>query len=172
MKDYSQGKIYKLQGNGLTYYGSTCEPTLARRRKTKHKSNYKRYLNGTYHYVTSFKCFEKNSCNPTIILVENYPCNNSDELLFARERYYIENKECVNKTIPNRTDAEYYQCNKEKIKALNSQYKKDHEEYYKNYMKTYTQIKIKCECGSTISEAKRCAHFKTKKHQDYLLTLE
>jgi hypothetical protein len=42
---YRNGKIYKIVCNitGLTYYGSTCEPTLARR-LAKHRGCYNRWL--------------------------------------------------------------------------------------------------------------------------------
>ena len=42
MTDYQLGKIYRIVCNttGLTYYGSTCEPTLARR-LSGHVVNYK-----------------------------------------------------------------------------------------------------------------------------------
>ena len=51
--------------------------------------------------------FEKYGINNTdIILVESYPCENKNEL-HSRERYYIENNNCVNKIIPTRTSKEF-----------------------------------------------------------------
>ena len=124
MRNYNQGKIYKIVCNitGLTYYGSTCEPILSRR-LAKHRSNYKDYLNKASHshYTTSYKVLENGNCD--IILMENYPCNSNDELL-SRERYYIENYECVNKIIPSRSHEEYKELNRE---------------WYQNYMKTYNK---------------------------------
>ena len=124
MRDYSKGKIYKIVCNitGLTYYGSTCEPTLSRR-LAKHRSNYKDYLNGASHshYMTSYKVLENGNCD--IILIESYPCNSNDELT-SRERYYIENNECVNKIIPSRSHEEYKELNRE---------------WYQNYMKEYNK---------------------------------
>ncbi|RZJ99361.1 MAG: hypothetical protein EOO43_26640 [Flavobacterium sp.] len=54
MVNYADGKIYKIidNTNGNIYIGSTAEPTLARR-LAKHKSDYKRYLEGKSRYVTS-----------------------------------------------------------------------------------------------------------------------
>ncbi len=55
MPDYKLGKIYKIVCNitGKVYYGSTCEPTLARR-LAKHAGNYKRWSQGKNEsYVTS-----------------------------------------------------------------------------------------------------------------------
>jgi hypothetical protein len=59
-------------------------------------------------------------------LVENYSCNSKKELE-TRERYYIENNECVNKNMPTRTMKEYQEENKEKIKK-----KSGHIEAFKN----------------------------------------
>lgn len=96
---YQRAKIYKLIGNGLTYYGSTCEPTLARRLAT-HKGDYNKYINGKGRYITSFEILSTG--NYDIVLVENYPCNSKDEL-HSRERHWIETNECINKIIPCRT---------------------------------------------------------------------
>jgi hypothetical protein len=128
MPEYNLGKIYKIVCNntGLIYIGSTCEPTLAKR-LAKHKVSYNAWLNGKYGYTTSYEIIK--NCNCSIILIENYPCNNKDELR-SRERYYIENNKCVNLDIPVRSAEEndnryklYYAKNKEKISD-------DHKQYY------------------------------------------
>jgi hypothetical protein len=53
MPDYSQGKIYKIVGNGLTYYGSTCQ-SLSKRFQ-EHKTDYKQYICDEGNYITSFE---------------------------------------------------------------------------------------------------------------------
>ena len=114
---YQRGKIYRLDGNGCTYYGSTTQKISSR--KSKHRSNLKCYeKNGTYHYVSSFKCFE-NNCDPQISLIELYPCNTKKELE-ARERWYVENNECCNKNLPagrsvhGKSKGEWSFCDKKK----------------------------------------------------------
>ena len=99
MVNYQLGKIYKLVCNttGLVYYGSTCEPSLARRLQG-HKENYNQ--GGK---ITSNQIIENN--NYGIFLVENYPCDNKDELTM-RERFYIENNVCINKYVPIRFEEE------------------------------------------------------------------
>jgi hypothetical protein len=123
---YSRGKIYKIvdNTNGNIYVGSTTEPTLARR-LAKHRSNFEQYINGKFHFISSFKVLENN--NFEIILIENYQCNTKDEL-HKRERYYIDCLECVNKVIPGRTRKERDECNKDKLK----QYKKEYNEINKD----------------------------------------
>ena len=95
MIDYQLGKIYKIECNvtGKVYIGSTCEPILARR-LAGHVGNYRCYLNGAYHYVSSFDILQNG--NYDIVLIESYPCNSKDEL-HARERYWTNNIDCINK---------------------------------------------------------------------------
>ena len=121
MTDYSKAKIYRIVCNitGMTYYGSTCEPTLARR-LAKHVGNYKRYKDGKKEsYLSSYEILEGG--NYTIVLVELFPCD-SKMMLHQRERYYIENNVCVNKFIPTRTREEYNVTNRSNISEYNAEY--------------------------------------------------
>jgi hypothetical protein len=134
MPDYSKSKIYKIVCNitGLIYIGSTCQ-TLCQRLQD-HKYNYKKYLNKKYAYTSSFKILENDNYN--IILVEEFPCKNKEQLL-AKERFFIENTECVNMIIPTRTRKEYYQNNKEQIKEQEKEYCLKNKEKIKEYQKEY-----------------------------------
>jgi hypothetical protein len=113
MPNLQQAKIYKIVCNttGLTYYGSTTQQTLSMR-LTKHRNNYKNFLNGKYNYVTSYKIIENN--NYDIFLVESVQCDTKDQL-HARERFWIESNQCVNKNIPARSRKEWYQRKKQII---------------------------------------------------------
>jgi hypothetical protein len=111
MERYGKARIYRLVGGGKTYYGSTCE-TLSRR-LSGHKADYKSFINGKRsHTITSFELLEEPDLN--IVLVEEYPCENKDQLK-ARERWWIDNNECINKQIPTRSKSEWYEANKDKI---------------------------------------------------------
>jgi hypothetical protein len=106
MTNYQLGKIYKIVCNttGLTYYGSTCEPTLARR-LAGHIGSYRKWKNGKkISNISSHQIFEIDDY--VIVLVELFPCDSNMEL-HQRERYHIENNDCVNKVIPTRTREEY-----------------------------------------------------------------
>ena len=140
MVNYQNGKIYKLVCNttGLVYFGSTCEPTLARRLH-QHKNSY--MCVNVKVKCTSTKVLEND--NYGIFLVENYPCNNKDELRM-RERFYIENNECVNKCIPIRfkeekplLDKGHYERNKteriENMKIYYMEHKQEIDEYQTAY---------------------------------------
>jgi hypothetical protein len=113
MPDYQKSKIYKLwsPSKNLIYYGSTTETTS--RRLSKHLTDYNRYNNKTTtRYVNSFKILE---CpDYKIELVEDYPCNNRQQLC-KKEGEYIKANECVNKCVAGRTAEEYCEDNADKI---------------------------------------------------------
>jgi hypothetical protein len=108
MVNYNNAKIYKLVNLdlGLTYYGSTCCGLI--KRLSKHKWG----ARANTRKCTSSLLFEKGIC--TILLVELYPTDDKT-ILHQRERYWIENNECVNKVIPCRSDKEYYMDNRQQI---------------------------------------------------------
>jgi hypothetical protein len=92
--------IYKLKArlnpleNTLVYIGSTKQGF--NKRLSKHKYDYKRYLNGKYHYVSSFELFEKYGVDGVNIeVIEEF--NNYDKIeLLNKEKHYINTIECVN----------------------------------------------------------------------------
>ena len=180
---YARGKIYKIVGGGLTYYGSTCEKTLAMR-MAKHRGGYKHYKSGNKNYLSSYKIFD--ICNDyDIVLVENCPCNSKDEL-HARERYYIENNECININIPNRTDAEYRIDNKDNIlnyrdnnktfiASQKAKYYENNNAYVKEKTKKYYTLnhdivlekkkeRIHCKCGKSYTKTNKSQHMKSIYH--------
>ena len=163
---YKNGKIYKLEKDGLTYIGSTIQPL--NRRFSKHKTEYK---SNKKNKCSSKRLFEIGE-NVIITLIEDYPCNNNKELQ-KRERYYIENNECVNFNIPNRTIKEWRVENKEDMKLKDKLYREKNKERYKitdsiKYERTKIkkQEKITCECGSIIARSQKTEHLKTKKHKN------
>ena len=117
---YNNGKIYMVKCNttNLTYYGSTTGELETR--LSRHKYCYNCYNKNKYHYVTIFDILKNN--NYQIYLIENVNCNNKKELQL-REKYYIENNDCVNKYIPCRTKVEYNKTNKTKIKEYQDEYR-------------------------------------------------
>ena len=130
MVDYSNGKIYRIVCNntGKVYIGSTTQSLS--KRLVAHRLDYKKYTNGKGNFITSFEIIKNNDYS--IILIENVACNNREELL-KKERYYIENTDCVNKLVPLRTAKEYRDNNKEKLK----QYSINNSEKIKKYLKDY-----------------------------------
>lgn len=125
---YQRGKIYKIVSNITrdTYYGSTCSPLT--QRLSEHRNKYKIYVNNKQiGYTTSFKVLETGDYG--IYLVEDVPCDRKEQLL-ARERFYIESYDCVNKVIPQQSYDEYfekyYEENKDEILTRNNKYRSEH----------------------------------------------
>ena len=87
MVNYQNGKIYKIvtKQSKQIYIGSTTQTLDSR--LDQHKGHYVRFLNKQSHYVTSYEILKYNDA--MIILIENYSCNNKEEL-FTRERYWRE----------------------------------------------------------------------------------
>ena len=189
MPNYKEGKIYKIKCNetGEQYFGSTTGSLRVR-------------LNG---HKSKTKCKEQcmsrqiiNRGNFQIELVENYSCETKHEL-HKRERFYIDNNECINSYIPTRTRKEYKEVHKEKIKDYIHTWEKEHRQerniYKNNLYKTnedyrerekvrasqyYEQNKEKilermlvryvCCCGVEGVVANKSRHEKTKRHQDFI----
>ena len=179
--NYQLGKIYKIADNtnDSVYIGSTCEPTLARR-LAKHVNNYKSYLNGKNDYITSYDILENNDYN--IVLIEASPCNSKDELL-ARERYFIESIDCINKNIPGRTRKEYNKQyaidHAEEISQKQKEYREKNEATLKIKESIYREVNkinrkekgsqiFECECGSKCRHNEKARHFKSLKHTEWI----
>lgn len=111
------------------YIGSTAKTLI--QRYYAHQNYYKNWLENknNFHYYTSFEILCNN--NHKIELVEEYPCKSKKELEI-RERYWIETIECVNKTIPQKSEQEkkekhklWYINNKEHNTKLRKKIKKN-----------------------------------------------
>lgn len=124
MPDYANAKIYKITSGDKTYIGSTCEPTLARR-LAGHVKHYKDWKRGKRGSMTSFPLIETGEYE--ITLIELCPCGSKDELN-ARERFFIETIDCVNKKVPGRTHKEYGEIYRDWHNEINREYYKDHKE--------------------------------------------
>lgn len=118
--NYANGKIYKITGSGMTYYGSTTQPLHKRLSCHKCKLNY-----------SSKQIIELG--NYDICLVELFPCKTKEEL-HMRERFYIENNECINKNTPLRTNKEWRIDNKEHLKETQKQWKNNNSNKIKDYL--------------------------------------
>ena len=179
----AEPKIYRLYNErlNLTYFGSTINPI--EKRFSFHKS--RAILEKKY---SSKRLFQEGD-DVTCEVVEYVDCLDK-ETLHKRERYYIENFDCVNHYIPTRTNAEYYQDNKERIKEYHYENKEkineQRREYYKNnkdkkdkrkqYEKDNEEKirerksqRIQCECGSVVMRNHIARHRKSQKHQKLII---
>lgn len=165
---YKQGKIYKIVCNktGKCYIGSTCEPTLSRR-LAQHRTDYNAFIKGNKKGISSFKILENNDYS--IILIEDYPCERKDQLL-QRERFYIENNECINRCRPITTNEEKKQQIKKWSENNKERKNKTDKEYYENNKEKLNE-KFNCECGGKYTHMHRIHHLKTQKHINYCKTI-
>jgi len=189
MPNYKEGKIYKIKCNetGEQYFGSTTYSLQVRLNSHKSKTKCKE------------QCMSRqiiNRGNFQIELVENYSCETSHEL-HKRERFYIDNNECINRVIPTRTQKEYRELHKEKLKECNRTWLKEHRqerntwqnnlyktnedyrektkvrasEYYEQNKKKILErmlVRYVCCCGLEGSVSNKLRHEKTKRHQDFI----
>ena len=167
---YSNAKIYKIvdNTNGNIYIGSTCKKLC--QRIAQHRYDFKRYLNGKFSYITSFKILE-NGDYDIILIEEDKDCENKDQLK-AKERHYIESLDCVNKRIEGRTHHEYYNDNKVVFAAKNKLYREKNKDKISEKKKIHYEenkevisAKIICDiCGGSYCISSKAAHMKCKKH--------
>ena len=135
MNKYQNGKIYKVVDVGYKkcYIGSTCESLS--QRMARHRQKYTTYLKGNIEHTRSFYLFDEFGVeNCKIEWVEDYPCNNKQELL-KREGYYIQNTECVNKKVAGRSRKQYYEDNKEHCLQKQKDYRQNHKEQTAHMLK-------------------------------------
>ena len=103
----NNGKIYKVQNiaGDKIYIGSTNKKYLSQRMDT-YRGDFKKWERGIHSFVRCFDIFtEYELKNCVIVLLESFPCESKDALN-AREAYFIETLDCLNKTKRTEGDIE------------------------------------------------------------------
>jgi hypothetical protein len=144
--------------------------------------------------LQSLSMYKRKWENWTMTEIEKFPCNNFKEAC-ARERYWKDLLNAqLNKVVPNRTDKEYREDNKEQLsiklkkyyaenKLMYAQkgkvYRNQNEEKLKERSRQYREnnkeaIQAKksevyiCECGINYTSCHRTRHLRTLRHQKYI----
>jgi hypothetical protein len=134
VKDYSQSIIYIIHHKDdlekeISYIGSTTN-LYHRTALHKHQCNTqtaKGYNTKKYQHIRENGGFE----NWVINEIEQYPCNNREEIE-KREQYWVDFYEStLNKRKPYTRDSREQKNERYRIWRLN------HPDYHKNYMRTY-----------------------------------
>jgi hypothetical protein len=144
--NYTNTVIYKIVCNDLTvtdlYVGHTTDFT---KRKNAHKTDCNN-VNGKHYNLKVYKMIRDNGgwTNWTMIEIEKYECNDSNEAK-ARERYYLELlKAQLNSSVPGRSQKEWYEQNKDDILLKNKQYHEQNRDnillYQKQYHEQYREL--------------------------------
>lgn len=87
--------VYSITNGELTYYGCTRQPLS--QRKAEHKYAYKN-RKGWYRSGLVFENAEKTNTKVIVSIVEKVEGTQQD--LIDREKWYIANNKCVNRTTP------------------------------------------------------------------------
>jgi len=149
------GSVYLVCDGELCYYGST-ETTL-KKRLGSHKS-------------TGNGCRTK-LMNKDKMEIKEVEWVEDVSQLETREKWWIQNNECVNYKTPSRTKEEelaqhrarskrYYENNKTKCCNLNYENMKRRNAERGNY---------ECVCGSVVQDSEKYRHHKSKKHINFIM---
>ena len=148
-RNYQNGKIYCIRNDvdDDIHVGSTTQPLSKRMAWHRNKSTTEK---GRKYMKICRKMFEYGFDNFYIELIEEYPCENVEQLHKREGEIIREWKPILNKKIEGRTRQEYYDDNKEKIKdnakhyyqenkdkilVYHKKYREDNKEYLKEYDK-------------------------------------
>ena len=134
---YHQSKIYKITNvvNDYVYVGSTYN--MLCRRMEKHRSHRFQYSHRPLYKLMNEVGVEKFH----IILIEDYPCENREQLR-KREAYFIREIGTLNMVIEDRTPKEYKETNKEQIKEYMTKYREDKKDQILQKTKEYRENNI------------------------------
>ena len=137
-KDYSQGKIYCI-GNTINddvYIGSTCQSLS--QRMAQHRKD----MNARQHMKIYALMKELGRENFYIELLEECPCENSNQLLRRVGELIREHQSVLNNIISGRTKKEYYEENKHKFKEHYEQNKDMKLQQVKQYYEQNRDAKL------------------------------
>ena len=141
MVNYANSKVYKIwstQGDKI-YVGSTTKQYLSQR-MTAHRKDYIYWKSETVKFTSSYLLFDEYGLDNCFIeLLEAKPCSSRDELT-QLEGGYIRNLVCVNKNIAGRTNKEWLEDNKEKVKQQVKEYHETNKDKIRDYQKEYKRI--------------------------------
>jgi hypothetical protein len=144
--DYTKTIIYKIVCKNEDvkdiYVGSTTRFNERRREHKKYCINekYKKHNYKVYQMIRANGGWDNWNMEEVI----KQPCKDSDEA-HALERYYYELLNCtMNTLVPGRTNEEYRQINKDKMKQYQNEYRQQQREHKAN-LQNINHIKYKQE---------------------------
>ena len=133
------GRVYKITSSQTTdvYIGSTVQCLIER--LCHHKTNHSNYVQGNYHYVTSFKILKYPDAKIELLYEGNFDTRQD---LSKMEGCYIRSVDnCINKCVAGRSKKEYAEDRKDHLRIKNKEYRDNHKdelniksrEYYMNH---------------------------------------
>lgn len=133
MPDYQKGQIYSIRSYQTDdiYIGSTCDNL--RKRFSSHKSQYKANLKDKNNNISCFKILKYDDAY--IELIEDYPCDNKQQLLKQEGVCIRATENCINRCVAGRTPKQYKEDNKEILKEKRKKYREDNADKIKEQRK-------------------------------------
>lgn len=200
MPDYSKGKIYTIRNrndNSLIYVGSTIQPLSVRWGGHKgyslkhHNMLLYQSINNNWdewhiELYENYPCNNKEElCKREGQVIREIATLNTRIEGRTRQEYLTDNVEIIkekNKQYRNdnaykikEKKKQYHIDNADKIATKNKKYYSNNADIIKEQKKKEywdNADKIKCECGGYYVSCNQSKHYKTKKHQQYLSTLQ
>ena len=168
---YQDGKIYKILNSRTNdvYVGATCQ------RLAKRMMNHRTRVKEGKETLLYNKMREIGVEHFYIELIENYPCENSEQLN-KREGDWMREIATLNEKVAGRTKKEYKTDCKEKIKEQGKEYYEQRQDAIcAKHRQRYNEItseKMTCEvCGTIHNKKNQPLHSRSKKHQETLNNL-
>lgn len=147
MDKYSHSKIYKIYSPSIDkiYIGSTTQSIY--KRFASHRYHYILYKKGNYPYQSSFDIVKFDNCE--IKLLEEFKCENRQELFKKEGEWMKKNKNLVNRVLAG------YDIDNPKLierRKYYKQYRQRNKEHLKNYRKEYCKrIKYRSEINNELN---------------------
>ena len=178
MINYSKAVIYKITTPNGLYVGSTSD---FKTRKYGHKNSIYNE-NSTNYNCKLYQNIRENDGDWNMEILHLFPCENGIELRQEEERVMTELNANLNTHRAYLTEEEnmeykkqYYEKNRDVIRACAKQYNEKHREKISAYMKlryennrdklrAKQREKITCECGCESARDNMPRHRRTKKH--------
>lgn len=157
--------IYKIYCKDETitdcYVGSTdnFDRRCGEHIKRCNNQNSKEYNKKVYKYIRDHGGFDNFIIEPII------ECDESNRYE-AEVHYFLQLNAKLNTYWPRRSKKQYYNDNKEHIAETKKQHYIDNRELITEKAKT----KIQCDCGVSYSYNNKTQHYRSQKHQNYILT--
>ena len=183
--DYSKTHFYKIVCNDLNikdcYVGHT---TNFVKRRCHHKSDCNLPHAKNYNYSV-YKFIRENGGwdNWEMVLIETLNCENLLEVNKIEREFVEKLNACLNIQVPTRTQEQWRHDKREELLSKKrddyynnrERYRKQQKDNYENNKEERSnklKTKITCDCGAVVRKADYKRHEKTKKHQDYINSLE
>jgi len=129
-------KIWSVSNPEMVYYGSTQQQVCSRMNDHKRDYNKWKKTNNRRFFTSSFLIIDMGEYEYATL--ESFEFEEKFELR-NRERFYIENNTCVNLRVPNRTNKEWCEENREILREKKKIYAKANKEKFDVYMKQYQE---------------------------------